>query len=962
VKRGCARVALAWMLALSAGSASAGPFEDHLDTRAIGAASFRAAHPSWDGRGVVIAVLDTGVDPGAPGLARTSAGEVKVIETRDFSGESSVDLETPSRETGEDGRPVWRARGSWVRGVDSVPGLAEGTPFTLGFLDESRFKNSPVSDLTGNGRTDDRIAILVFRGADGEWRAVIDHDGDHDLAGEEVLRSYEKGFEHVRLGGGGDPSRDSAKVPVSVRLGEDAPRRIELHVVAGSHGTHVAGIAAGFGLNGKAGYDGIAPGAKILSLKIGDSTLAGGASVTESMKRALDFAAKWSREKGLPVVANISYGIGSAIEGDSDIDRFLERFQEENPTVLVVTSAGNQGPGLSTVGTPGASRGVLSVAAVLTPALSEGLVGAPGPLQVFSFSSRGGEASKPDVAAPGIAASSVPPWERHDVMRGTSMAAPQVSGAAALVLSAFLAPGQAGSSGAAGVAGGSWHSGMVRQALRDGARPIPGYGVLDQGAGLVDVGRAFEALVARSKDVDARWIVGVDATTEVPTLGGRKAAGAFWRAGGYAPGAADPVDVSIRARYLASAPGGVRSQSWIKFALSTDAGWIHLSSGAVAIRGGESSIVRLWVDRAALSAPGLHAGTVTGRAPGGLSFQFPVAVVIPERVTVGGEGPPAVVRRAVAVSPGGVVRLFLSAPPGASTWSVRVKPTEGKAASLLAALYDGAGHRLPVDGAVSSTEGREARWALADAELGEGGTMELDLVGALVPPSSSTVDVEVRFGGLVAAPITSLRSEPGKAPAVDLSVENRMAVPFDGEVHGEIRGYERTFGRSLEGDTVKHNFTTSPEIESVEFDLEMSPEDWGRFTDVAVNVVDREGKAALQTGFSNRKVKVAFKAPAGPNGSDWTLEVRAGRAVRGGPAGEVRITERYVTREKVSLTGTVDGGQRVRLWPTVRTRVRIVAGSTPRALPAGTSWTGSIDFTDRRDGTPWLRVPFRAGY
>jgi subtilisin family serine protease len=938
------------MAAFSGSAAATEPFQDHLDTRAIGAAAFRTAHPTWDGRGTVIAILDTGVDPGAPGLERTSAGEVKVIETRDFSGESILELDAPSRETGEDGRPVWRARGSWVRGVDVVPGLPAGCALTLGFLDESRFKNSPVADLTGNGRTDDRIAVLVFQGADGEWRAVIDRDGDHDLAGEPVLRSYEKGFQHVRLGGGGDPSRESAKVPVSVRLGEDAPRRIELHIVAGSHGTHVAGIAAGFGLNGKAGFDGIAPGAKVLSLKIGDSALAGGATVTESMKKALEFAGKWAREKGVPVVANVSYGVGSALEGDSDIDRFLERFQEENPTVLVVTSAGNQGPGLSTVGTPGASRGVLSVAAVLTPGLSQGLVGAPGVLQVFTFSSRGGEAPKPDVAAPGIAASSVPPWERRDVMRGTSMAAPQVSGAAALVLSAFTS----------GDAGRPWHAGMVRQALRDGARPIPGFGPLDQGAGLVDVGRAFDALAARSKDADARWVVAVDALTDVPTLGGRKAGGAFWRAGGWAPGAADPVDVSIRARYLASAPGQVRTQSWIRFGLSTDAGWIRLSSSAVALRGSEASTVRVWVDRAAVSAPGLHVGTVTGRAPGGLAFQFPVAVVVPERVAAGAEGPPSVVRRGVAVAPGGVVRLFLAAPAGTTTWSARVRPSEGKAASVLAALYDGVGHRLPIDGAVSSTEGREARWALSDADLAEGGTMELDLVGALAPALPSTVDVEIRFGGLVAPALTVLRGEPGKTPATDVLVENRLAVPFDGEVRGEIRGYERSFTRSLEGDSARHGFTTSPEIESVDFDLELSPEDWNRFTDVAVNVVDRDGKAAVQTGFSNRKAKVAFKVPAGSNGTDWTLEIRAGRAVRGGPAGEVRITERYLTREKIPLVGTVDGNQRVRLWPTVRTKVRVVAAATPKAPPAGTTWTGSLDFTDRRDGAPWLRVPVRA--
>ena len=206
-----------------------------------------------------------------------------------------------------------------------------------------------------------------------------------------------------------------------------------------AHGTHVAGIAGAHDLYGVSGFDGVAPGAQLLGLKISDRAN-GSVSSTGAILAAMDHAIRFAAARRMPLVLNLSFGVGNEREGEARIDRLVDSVLAAHPDVVLTVAAGNDGPGLSTLGFPGSARRGISVGATVPSVfLPPDRAGASQDI-IADFSARGGEMAKPDILAPGVAYSSVPLWNAGDeVKQGTSMAAPHAAGLAALLLSA-LAP------------------------------------------------------------------------------------------------------------------------------------------------------------------------------------------------------------------------------------------------------------------------------------------------------------------------------------------------------------------------------------------------------------------------------------------------------------------------------------------------------------------------------------------
>lgn len=926
----------------TAAPAEPGPWE-FLSTSAIGADAFREAHPEWDGRGVVIAVLDTGVDPGLAGLATTSAGEVKIVDLRDFSGQGDVALEAATIESDAHGVGVRGGEGRWLRGLEELePAPDEGT-LLVGYLKEEDLVNSAARDLDGDGRTDGIYGVVVYGagGSAGMKRSiVVDTDGDGRLDDEEVRGDFLEDPRPFVLGAEGR-REGSAALSLALNLWEDEDETVTFVFDDGAHGSHVAGIAAGHRIGGQEGQDGIAPGARILSLKLGDNTLSGGATTPGSMWRAWHWAADYAREQSVPVMIQMSYGVGSENEGEADMEAEIDRLLEANEPLMGFVSNGNTGPGLSSSGLPSCAKRLMASAAVLNRSTAKDVYGVDLAVdRLFYFSARGGEMPKPDVSAPGFSASTVPPWrEGSDVMRGTSMASPQTAGAAALLASAALAEDLP--------VVGAW----LRAALRRGARPLPEATVLDQGPGMVDVGRAWEvyrALATRPAPEPLDWTV----ETASPDAASGMGPAAYWR-GVRPPLPPDQQEVTVSPRFRDPTTDAEVADFYRAFELVSTAGWVSPSKRSVYTRSGRPMSFGLVYDGKALAEPGLYTARILAYEKGlsasererlGPEWDLPVSVVVGERPAPG----ETLALPTARLAAGAIERRYVHVPLGAGGVELEATVPEGTRERARVFLFDPEGRRhiLP---RVGSDYAHSTSYRVAGRDLAPG-VWEIVRYAHYGNDREVPVDLALRFDGylLETGPVV-LEGREGAPPGGSTFLLNRSDRTFEGSVRASLVGHRLSSEEKIGPDPMSLDLPMGPGVAAVEIRASMSAESWNRFTDVAVRILDGEGEALLSDGMSYAVLDTHLDNPAagGETGS-YTLQVIAAVADPS-DSGTTPLTLERTYRYTEPIPVAVSGDEEIALYPDREATLDLEAARTPPTRPEGAVWVLELILEDARD-------------
>uniref|UniRef100_A0AC35GLR2 Peptidase S8/S53 domain-containing protein n=1 Tax=Panagrolaimus sp. PS1159 TaxID=55785 RepID=A0AC35GLR2_9BILA len=255
---------------------------------------FLKKHPNFDGRGVIIGIIDSCIDVSLPGLQKTSTGIPKIIDCIDLTGNGFVNTSTIKSMDknniliGLTGRKLripltWKnPTGEWHLGIKSIYELFdeealekfiefrenkikkenEALKKSLEEISNVEERNFMLKYLkeTENLAKDSIVLDCIVWNNGKEWNACLDTSFIGDLKNVKVLTNFKDSHEFGTF-------LNDLTFCLNIR---ENGNLLEICATYDEHGTVIANICAGF-YPEEPEKNGLAPGAQIISFAVWDA-------------------------------------------------------------------------------------------------------------------------------------------------------------------------------------------------------------------------------------------------------------------------------------------------------------------------------------------------------------------------------------------------------------------------------------------------------------------------------------------------------------------------------------------------------------------------------------------------------------------------------------------------------------------------------------------------------------------
>lgn len=472
--------------------------EPYSPIKDLGAEEFRAKHPTWDGRGVTIALLDGNLDLLLPEFQTAYALDGKPIpKIADFLNVTDPRDDAEINPQWVDMKATVTSRGGKIKFGGKTFRAPRSGSFRVGLFSERRFNMDSNAayidqdvDRDGNPKGDDGLFGVVWDEKTNDvW---VDTNRNLDFTDEKAMTDYIVRSD-VGVFGKDDPS---TPVRESIGFTVQTDRKnnfVSINVGVYQHATIIMGSVVG-NREPKGRLQGVAPGARIVSMYYGVSNAHGLIEgLIAAFKHPLVDLVVLEQSVA---IASISYLLSDGTHPISVIaQRLIDRYQK----LLFVP--GDNSPAFAFVAEDGLAPGAVSVGGYQSkesyrvnwgfmPENDDNLHWG-----ALSHGPSGAGALKPDLLAPTGQMSTDPGYRMgesrkglyklppgYSVDGGTSTATPMAAGATALVVSAAKQSGV------------QYDAAKLKAAITGSARHIARLAAHEQGNGLIQVGAAYELL------------------------------------------------------------------------------------------------------------------------------------------------------------------------------------------------------------------------------------------------------------------------------------------------------------------------------------------------------------------------------------------------------------------------------------------------------------------------------------